>query len=102
MSSTEAPLLTISVAADLLKLHPRTLMLYERAGFITPHRTGTNRRMFSFKDLDNLQFIKYLTHQQGINLQGVKFMLEALSLAQKGGVGLKKLLFPTFKATKLV
>ena len=102
MSSTDAPLLTISVAADLLKLHPRTLMLYERAGFITPHRTGTNRRMFSFKDLDHLQFIKYLTRISGINLQGVKFMLEALSLAEKEGVNLKKLLFPAFKPESLV
>ena len=101
MGSTEAPLLTISVAADLLKLHPRTLMLYERAGFITPHRTGTNRRMFSFKDLEHLQFIKYLTHQQGVNLHGVKFILEALSLAEKEGLNLKKLLFPSFKPTHL-
>ena len=102
MGSTEAPLLTISVAADLLKLHPRTLMLYEKEGFITPYRTDTNRRMFSFKNLEHLQFIKYLTHQQGINLQGVKFMLEALSLTEKEGVNLKKLLFPAFKPTSLV
>ena len=101
MNSTEIPLLTISVAADLLKLHSRTLMLYERAGFITPYRTGTNRRMFSFKDLDQLQFIKYLTHQQGINLSGVKVILEALSLAEKEGVSLKKMLFPDFKPTSL-
>ena len=102
MSSTRAPLLAISVAANLLKLHPRTLMLYEREGFLNPHRTSTNRRMFSFKDLEDLQFIKYLTKDQGINLRGVKYILEALSLAEKAGLDLRKLLFPDFKRTNLL
>ena len=101
MNSTQ-PVLTISVAANLLNTHPRTLMLYERIGIFTPHRTGTQRRMFSLKDLEELQFIRFLTQEQGINLKGVKFMLEALSLAQKGGIDLKKLLFPTFKSISLV
>lgn len=96
------PVLTISVAATLLQCHSRTLMLYERIGLITPHRTQTQRRLFSFKDLEAIQFIRFLTQKQGINLQGVKFMLEALSLAEKEGVNLKKLLFPAFKPTSLV
>lgn len=100
--SSEKPILTISVAATLLGLHPRTLMLYESAGFVTPHRTGTQRRMFSMLDLEHLQFIKYLTQENGVNLRGVKLILEALSLAQKEGVNLKKLLFPSFKSKLLV
>ena len=100
--NSEKPILTISVAATLLGLHPRTLMLYESAGFITPHRTDTKRRMFSIQDLEHLQFIKYLTQQNGVNLHGVKFILEALSLAEKEGVNLKKLLFPSFKPNRLV
>lgn len=100
--NSEKPILTISVAATLLGLHPRTLMLYESAGFITPHRTKTQRRMFSIKDLEHLQFIKYLTQQNGVNLHGVKFILEALSLAEKEGVNLKKLLFPSFKPKLLI
>lgn len=96
------PVLTISVAASLLHTHPRTLMLYERIGIITPHRTQTQRRMFSLKDLEALQFIRFLTQEQGINLKGVKFMLEALSLAEKEGLNLKKLLFPAFKPTSLI
>lgn len=100
--NSEKPILTISVAATLLGLHPRTLMLYESAGFITPHRTNTQRRMFSIKDLEHLQFIKYLTQQNGVNLHGVKFILEALALAEKEGVNLKKLLFPSFKPKLLV
>lgn len=101
MSSSE-PILTISVAASLLKLHPRTLMLYEKSGLIKPHRTGTQRRLFSVKDLNELQFVRYLTLKEGINIRGVKIILEAISLADKGGVNLKKLLFPTFELQQLL
>lgn len=95
------PILTISVAGKLLNIHPRTIMLYERTKLFTPHRTTTQRRMFSDKDLGELQFIKFLTQQKGINLQGVKVVLEAISIAEKGGVNLKSQLFPNFKAEKL-
>lgn len=100
MSTIEA-ILTISIAAKLLNLHPRTIMLYEKAGLMSPHRTDTQRRLYSVKDLDELQFIKFLTKQEGINLQGVKFLLEAISLAKNSRVNLKKLLFPNFKAEVL-
>lgn len=102
MSTKEEPILTISVAANLLKLHPRTLMLYESANLISPHRTSTNRRLFSINDLDDLQFIKHLTQKQGINLNGVRKTLEAIKLAEKEGVNLKKLLFPEFKPKRLI
>lgn len=96
------PILTISVAAKLLELHPRTVMLYERSGFLSPHRTSTNRRMFSIKDLDDLQFVKFLTRTKGINLAGVKTLLEAIAIGDKEGVHLKELLFPTFKPKELI
>lgn len=95
------PILTISVAASLLHTHPRTLMLYESIGIITPHRTQTQRRMFSLRDLEKLQFIRFLTQEKKINLQGVKFILEAFTLAEKEEFNLKKLLFPGFKPTPL-
>ena len=95
------PILTISIAARLLNLHPRTIMLYERKELFVPFRTKTQRRMFSGKDLENLQFIKFLAHKEGINLKGVKIVLEAISIAEKNGIKLKSLLFPDFKAEKL-
>jgi MerR family transcriptional regulator/heat shock protein HspR len=101
MSSNEA-ILTISVAAGLIKLHPRTMMLYEKAGLITPYRTDTQRRLFSIKDLEHLQFIKYLTQKQKINLQGVRVVLEAISLMDKEGIKLRKILFPSFQPAKLI
>lgn len=97
----EDAILTISVAAKLLGLHPRTIMLYERMKLFSSHRTSTQRRMFSANDLDELQFLKYLTQRKGINLQGVKILLEALSQAESRGVDLKQLLFPDFKTQKL-
>jgi MerR family transcriptional regulator/heat shock protein HspR len=95
------PILSISVAAKLLNLHPRTVMLYERIGLISPHRTSTQRRLFSVKDLDELQFVKFLTKEKGVNLQGVKFIQEAISLTGKVGVDLRKMLFPQFKPVRL-
>ena len=100
--STDQPILTISVAASLLSLHTRTLMLYERTGIIKPHRTTTNRRLFSLEALDHLQFVKYLTRTQGVNLKGAQIILEAIKVAQNEGINLRKLLFPQFKAQKLI
>ena len=98
----EKPIMTISVAAKLLRVHPRTLMLYERSGIILPYRTATKRRLFSVNDLSKLQFIKYLTRQEGVNLKGVKIILETIRLAEKKGIKRKKLLFPSFKLRPLV
>jgi len=96
------PILTISVAAKLLGLHPRTLMFYEKAELIAPHRTGTNRRLFSIQDLNHLQLIKYLTQKQGINLKGVKFLLEAIKIGEENNIKLQRRLFPSFKLKKLI
>lgn len=101
MSSNEA-ILTISVAAKLLHLHPRTLMTYEREGLTSPHRTETQRRMFSLADLDLLQFVIYLIQKRRLNIQGVKTILEALDIASKGGLDLKKIMFPDFKSKSLI
>lgn len=98
----EQPVLTISVAASLLGLHPRTLMAYDKAGLISPHRTTTKRRMFSGKDLEEIQFLKYLTQKRKVNLQGVKTILEAIRVAEGQGVKLKTKLFPDFRVRSLL
>ena len=98
----EEAILTISVAASLLGVHPRTLMLYERAKLINPYRTGTNRRMFSKQDLQLLQFIKFLTQEEGVNLRGVKIFLDASEVAHRANIDLKEALFPNFKPGALI
>ena len=52
---------TISVASEILETHPRTLMMYEELGLVTPHRTTTNRRRYSQRDIRRLQVIQHLT-----------------------------------------
>src|ERR1035437_8909311 len=98
---TESPILSISVAARLLRLHSRTIMLYESLGLVRPFRSDTKRRLFSIEDVNRLQFIRYLTQTKGINLEGVKYLLEAIKVCDENNILLKKRLFPDFKLQKL-
>lgn len=98
----DKPLFAISVAAEILGLHPRTIMIYEKAGFLSPFRTQTNRRRFSRSDLRHLFFIKHLTQKKNVNLSGIKVLLEAIKEAQKHHVNLKETLFPDFKEEELL
>ena len=66
----------ISVAADLADLHPQTLRAYEREGLIEPARTGGNTRRYSQADIDRLRFIAHLTTEEGLNLAGVRVVLD--------------------------
>ncbi len=64
----------ISVAAQILEMHPQTLRKYERAGFIEPPRLGT-LRLYSEDDIGRLRLIKYLVEELGLNLSGVQLAL---------------------------
>ncbi|HET7869930.1 MAG TPA: helix-turn-helix transcriptional regulator [Actinomycetota bacterium] len=66
----------ISVAAELAGVHPQTLRIYERKGLLSPKRTSGNTRRYSERDIDRLQMIQELTQGQGINLAGVKMIME--------------------------
>ena len=66
----------ISVAAELAGVHPQTLRIYERKGLLSPKRTSGNTRRYSERDIDRLQMIQQLTQGQGINLAGVKMIME--------------------------
>lgn len=89
-------LFTLSVASEIIGVHPRTLMLYEKAGLVTPARTKTNRRRFSHGDIKRLQFIRYLTSGKGLNLAGVRFIFSLLEKENKKGLDLKKEVFADF------
>jgi MerR family transcriptional regulator/heat shock protein HspR len=71
----ERPIFTLSVAADLLGLHPRTLRIYEEKGLVIPARTDGNRRRYSQVDIEKFQAIRLLT-SGGVNLEGVRIILE--------------------------
>ena len=65
----------ISVAAQILDMHPQTLRKYERAGFIEPPRLGT-LRLYSEDDIAQLRLIKYLVEDLGLNLAGIELALK--------------------------
>ncbi len=69
------PLYVISVAASLVNMHPQTLRLYEKKGFINPQRYR-NRRLYTEKDIERLKYIYELTHVKGVNMAGVEIILE--------------------------
>ena len=71
---------TISVASEILETHPRTIMMYEELGLVTPHRTATNRRRYSQRDIRRLQVIQHLTRERGVNLAGVRHILSLLEI----------------------
>jgi MerR family transcriptional regulator/heat shock protein HspR len=81
----DRPIFTLSVAADLLGLHPRTLRIYEEKKLIAPARTGGNRRRYSQNDIRRFSNIRRLT-LGGVNLEGVRIILEmSEELSRLGG-----------------
>lgn len=82
----DKPIYTLSVAAEVLETHPRTLMMYEHLSMIKPKRTATNRRRYSQRDLMKLQAIQTLTRKHGVNLAGVRYVLSMLKTLQLSGL----------------
>jgi MerR family transcriptional regulator/heat shock protein HspR len=70
------PVYVISVAASIVRVHPRTLRIYEEAGFICPARTPTNIRLYSENDVRRVMWIRHLTQNLGVNLAGVRVLFE--------------------------
>jgi MerR family transcriptional regulator/heat shock protein HspR len=66
----------ISVAAELAGVHPQTLRIYERRGLLRPSRTAGNTRRYSERDIARLRTIQRLTQEYGINLAGVKMIVQ--------------------------
>jgi len=69
------PRYMISVAADLVGMHPQTLRLYEAKGLVRPGRTPRGTRLYSESDLERLRLIQRLTTELGLNLAGVEQVL---------------------------
>ena len=74
------------MASEILATHPRTLMMYESLGLITPERTATNRRRFSQRDVIKLRCIQRLTRTHGVNLAGARHILRLLKILKEAGV----------------
>jgi MerR family transcriptional regulator, heat shock protein HspR len=71
----DRPRYMISVAAELVGMHPQTLRQYEEKGLVRPQRTAGNTRLYSEADLERLRLVQRLTTELGLNLAGVEAVL---------------------------
>jgi MerR family transcriptional regulator, heat shock protein HspR len=78
----DTPVYVISVAAQLSGLHPQTLRAYDRLGLVSPGRSAGRGRRYSLRDILILREVQRLSQEEGINLNGVKRILE-LELADR-------------------
>nr|WP_240965176.1 helix-turn-helix domain-containing protein [Streptomyces zingiberis] len=72
----ESPVYVISVAAQLSGLHPQTLRQYDRLGLVSPDRTPGRGRRYSARDIELLRQVQQLSQDEGINLAGIKRIIE--------------------------
>ena len=75
METSDRPRYMISVAAELVGMHPQTLRMYEKKGLVRPQRTPGGTRLYSEADLERLRIVQRLTTELGLNLAGVELVL---------------------------
>ena len=72
----DTPVFVISVAAELAGMHPQTLRQYDRLGLVTPGRAGGGGRRYSARDVERLREVQRLSQEEGVNLAGIKRVIE--------------------------
>ena len=88
--SDDTPVYVISVAAQLSGLHPQTLRTYDRLGLVSPGRTPGRGRRYSLRDILILREVQRMS-QEGVNLQGIKRILELETAEQRSRLQLAEL-----------
>lgn len=83
MIDHDEPCYVISVAAQILEVHPQTLRYYERAGLVQPSRSRGNIRLYSQSDIERLRLIQRLMDDLGVNLAGVEVILNMTERIQE-------------------
>lgn len=73
----------ISVAAEMLGMHPQTLRKYERLGLVQPSRTLGSMRVYSDDELARIRLIRRLVDEHGVNLAGVQRLLAVAEVVQR-------------------
>ena len=87
----ERPIYMISVAADLVGMHPQTLRIYETKGLVRPQRTPGGTRLYSEADVERLRIIGRLTSELGLNLAGVELVLRLEDELRKAHAQIERL-----------
>lgn len=72
----DAAVFPVSVAAELTAMHPQTLRGYDRLGLVVPQRARGRGRRYSLRDVAKLRHIQHLSQEEGINLEGIRRILE--------------------------
>lgn len=75
-NGSEREVFVISVAARITGMHAQTLRTYDRMGLVTPQRTSGGGRRYSREDIEQLQEIQRLSHEEGVNLAGIKTIID--------------------------
>jgi len=94
------PVYIISIAAKLAQVHPQTLRLYERRRLVMPVRTSTNIRLYSEEDIEQTIYVQELTQNLGINLAGVRRVLDLEKELELAELDLKKAQMELERLTK--
>lgn len=87
----DTPVYVISVAAQLSGLHPQTLRTYDRLGLVSPGRAAGRGRRYSLRDIVILREVQRLSQEHGVNLSGIKQILELESEWQRSRVMLAEM-----------
>ena len=91
METSERPIYMISVAADLVGMHPQTLRVYETKGLVRPQRTPGGTRLYSEADIERLRIVQRLTSELGLNLAGVELVLQLETELRKAHAQIRRL-----------
>jgi MerR family transcriptional regulator, heat shock protein HspR len=91
METSERPIYMISVAAELVGMHPQTLRMYETKGLVRPQRTPGGTRLYSEADIERLRIVQRLTSELGLNLAGVELVLRLEDELRKAHAQIERL-----------
>lgn len=76
MAPHDRAIFLISIAAEMAGMHPQTLREYDRLGIVSPSRTAGRGRRYSQRDVELLREVQRLSQEEGVNLAGIKRILE--------------------------
>jgi MerR family transcriptional regulator/heat shock protein HspR len=91
MEASDRPIYMISVAAELVGMHPQTLRMYETKGLVRPQRTPGGTRLYSEADVERLRIVQRLTTELGLNLAGVELVLRLEDELRKAHAQIERL-----------
>ena len=91
METSDRPIYMISVAAEIVGMHPQTLRMYETKGLVRPQRTPGGTRLYSEADIERLRIVQRLTSELGLNLAGVELVLRLEDELRKAHAQIERL-----------